>query len=315
MVLKPFTELEKAMQDAEVLLELAGAETDKDETQAIQAVEEAKSNLDVSEKSFGKLELQSLLSGELDSNNAYMTLHAGAGGTESCDWADMLLRMYRRYCEIQDYEVEVMEYQPGDEAGIKRVTFLVTGPYAYGYLKAERGVHRLVRISPFDANKRRHTSFAALDVVAEVLDNIDVDIKEGDLRVDTFRSSGAGGQHVNTTDSAIRITHIPSGIVVACQAERSQHMNRAKAMNILRAKIYEYMLDQKRKDMEKFYGEKGEIAWGSQIRSYVLQPYTMVKDHRTSAETSNVDAVLNGDIREFAEAYLKMNAAARKKAK
>lgn len=217
----------------------------------------------------------------------------------------MLLRMYRRYCEERGFDLEIMEYQPGDEAGIKSVTFLVAGPYAYGYMKAERGVHRLVRISPFDANKRRHTSFAALDVVAEVADDIDVDLNEGDLRIDTYRASGAGGQHVNTTDSAVRVTHMPTGIVVACQAERSQHMNKAKAMKILRARVYELMLDRKRKDMEKFYGEKGDIAWGSQIRSYVLQPYTMVKDHRTNVETSNVSAVLDGNILDFIEAYLR----------
>ena len=232
-------------------------------------------------------------------------MHAGAGGTESCDWADMLFRMYRRYCEGHGFSCEILEYQSGDEVGIKSVTLLVSGTYAYGYMKAERGVHRLVRISPFDANKRRHTSFAALDVVAELADDIEVEINDSDLRIDTYRSSGAGGQHVNTTDSAVRITHFPTGIVVACQAERSQHMNKAKAMKILRARVYELMLDQKRKDMEKFYGEKGDIAWGHQIRSYVLQPYTMVKDHRTSLETSNVSAVLDGNITGFIEAYLK----------
>lgn len=302
-VLKPFGDLQNALQGVELLIELA--EGEEDEFQVKQALDEAASMLDGAEESFERLELQSLLSGELDGNNAYLTLHAGAGGTESCDWADMLFRMYRRYCEERDFDLEIMEYQPGDEAGIKSVTFLVGGPCAYGYMKAERGVHRLVRISPFDANKRRHTSFAALDVVAEVADDVDVEIREGDLRIDTYRSSGAGGQHVNTTDSAVRITHIPTGIVVACQAERSQHMNRAKAMNILRARVYELRLDQKRKDMEKFYHEKGHIAWGNQIRSYVLQPYTMVKDHRTGVETSNVNAVLDGDIHEFVEAYLR----------
>jgi len=224
----------------------------------------------------------------------------------------MLLRMYRRYCEERGFETEMLEYSPGDEAGVKSATILVSGPYAYGYMKAERGVHRLVRISPFDSNSRRHTSFAALDVVAEVADDVDVDIKDDELRVDTYRSSGAGGQHVNTTDSAVRITHLPTGIVVACQAERSQHKNRAVAMKMLRARVYEWMLDRKRKDMEKFYGEKGEIAWGSQIRSYVLQPYTMVKDLRTGEETSNVNAVLDGSIDAFIEAYLKMKASENK---
>ncbi len=288
------------------------AEAEEDEAQQAQAEREAGEILAGAGKLAVDLEFKSLLSGELDGSNAYLTLHAGAGGTESCDWADMLLRMYRRYCEVHGFEAEVLEYSPGDEAGVKSVTLLVSGPYAYGYMKAERGVHRLVRISPFDSNSRRHTSFVALDVVAEVADDVDVDIKDDDLRVDTYRSSGAGGQHVNTTDSAVRITHLPTGIVVACQAERSQHKNRSKAMSMLRARVYEWMLDQKRKDMEKFYGEKGEIAWGSQIRSYVLQPYTMVKDLRTGEETGNVKAVLDGSIDAFIEAYLKMKASENK---
>ncbi len=251
--------------------------------------------------------MRALLSGKFDANNAYLSLHAGAGGTESCDWNAMLYRMYCRYCENRGFELSVLDYLAGEEAGIKSVTFLVTGPYAYGYLKAERGVHRLVRISPFDANKRRHTSFASLDVVAEVDDDIEIEIDENDLRVDTYRSSGAGGQHVNKTDSAIRLTHIPTGIVVACQAERSQHSNRNRAMKMLLAKLNELEMDKKRKEMEKFYGEKGEIAWGRQIRSYVLQPYTMVKDHRTEVETGNTQAVLDGEIDLFVEAYLKQN--------
>ena len=302
-VLKPFHALVAHLQDAEVLVELAEAEDDP--TQAAAAAGDAAQALDRAETTFAALEIQSLLGGELDASNAYLTLHAGAGGTESCDWADMLLRMYRRYAETNELELELIEYQPGDEAGIKSATFLVSGTNVYGTMKGERGVHRLVRISPFDANKRRHTSFAALDVVAEVDDDIEVDLKDEDLRVDTYRSSGAGGQHVNTTDSAVRLTHLPTGIVVACQAERSQHKNRAKAMKLLRAKVYEWTLDQKRQDMEKFYGEKGEIAWGSQIRSYVLQPYTMVKDHRTGVETSNVSAVLDGALLPFVEGYLK----------
>jgi peptide chain release factor 2 len=305
-VLKPFQSIESTLEDVAFMLELA--ELEDDEAQKNTALNDIMENLESAEKVFDKLEIQSLLSGELDNNNAYMTLHAGAGGTESCDWADMLLRMYCRYCEDNGFQFEVMEIQPGDEAGIKRVSLQVTGPRAYGYLKAERGVHRLVRISPFDSNKRRHTSFAAVDVVAEISDDIEVEIAESELRVDTFRASGAGGQHVNTTDSAVRITHLPSGIVVACQAERSQHMNRAKAMKMLRAKLYEMILDEKRKDMEKFYGNKGEIAWGSQIRSYVMQPYTMVKDHRCGVETSNVQKVLSGDIQMFIEGWLKKNA-------
>jgi len=302
-VLNPFYDLCRALDDAEVLVQLT--EEEPDDAQAGAAAAEAGASVAEAEKSFGKLEFSSLLSGELDGSNAYLSLHAGAGGTEACDWVDMLLRMYRRYCEQRGFDVEILEVQPGDEAGLKSALFLVSGPFAYGYMKAERGVHRLVRISPFDANKRRHTSFAALDVVAEIADDVEVEIRDEDLRVDTYRASGAGGQHVNTTDSAVRIRHIPTGIVVACQAERSQHKNRSKAMKVLRARVYEWMLDRKRKDMERFYGAKGEIAWGSQIRSYVLQPYTMVKDHRTGEETSSVDRVLDGEIQDFVEAYLR----------
>ena len=258
-------------------------------------------------KQYAHVELQSLMIGRFDANNAFLTLHAGAGGTESCDWAAMLLRMYDRYCQQQGFSVTTEDYQPGDEAGVKSVTLMVSGPWAYGFLKAERGVHRLVRISPFDSAKRRHTSFASLDVVAEISDDIEVQINPEDLRVDTYRSGGAGGQHVNKTDSAIRLTHLPTGIVVACQAERSQLSNRNKAMKILRAKIYELEQDKKRREMEQFYGAKGEIAWGHQIRSYVLQPYTMVKDHRTEVETGQVDAVLDGDLQMFVEAWLKQN--------
>jgi peptide chain release factor 2 len=305
-ILKPFNELLSSLEDVSVFLELA--EEEDDEAHRNDTLKEASSGAEKCEERFKALEFQSLLSGKLDTHNAYATLHAGAGGTESCDWADMLFRMYTRYCENNGLALEIVEYQAGDEAGVKSVTFSVSGLHAYGYMSAERGVHRLVRISPFDANKRRHTSFAALDVVAEVDDDTEVDIGEDELRVDTFRSSGAGGQHVNVTDSAVRITHIPTGIVVACQAERSQHKNKAKAMKVLRSRVYEWQQDQKRKDLEKFYGEKGEIAWGSQIRSYVMQPYTMVKDHRTSAETSNVSAVLDGDIHMFIEAYLKKRA-------
>ena len=306
VVLRPFHSVAAKLADVQLLMELAQEEADGTERDHL--ISEADRMVDIAIKEFEKLEFQALLCGELDANNAYLTLHAGAGGTESCDWADMLYRMYSRYCERNGFEAEVIEMSPGEEAGIKSVTFMVSGPNAYGYLKAERGVHRLVRISPFDSNKRRHTSFAALDVVAEIDDDVEVEILPEDIRVDTYRSSGAGGQHVNTTDSAVRITHAPSGIVVACQAERSQHKNRAKAEKLLKAKLYEWMLDAKRKDMEKFYGDKGEIAWGSQIRSYVMQPYTMVKDHRTSEETSNVNAVMDGDIQRFLEAYLKWHA-------
>jgi peptide chain release factor 2 len=303
---KPYDALAQKLEDIGVMCEMIEAEPEG--TQRSLAFEEMAAMLDEADACAEKLRFQSLLSGPMDACGAFLTLHAGAGGTESCDWGDMLLRMYRRYCEEQGLELEILDLQPGDEAGIKSVTFNVRGAYAYGYLKAERGVHRLVRISPFDANKRRHTSFCALDVVAELDDDIDVEIKEDDLRVDTYRSGGAGGQHINKTDSAIRLTHLPTGIVVAVQSERSQHKNRAKAMSMLKAKIYEYGQDKKRRDLERFYGAKGEIAWGSQIRSYVLQPYTLAKDHRTGEENSNIQAVLDGDLQPFIEAYLRASA-------
>jgi len=305
-VLNPVNKVASTLEETGLMLELL--EEEPDAAQRERTMAELSEDLDTAEKGLDALELRSLLSGPFDTNNAYLTLHAGAGGTESCDWADMLLRMYSRYAQEQGYGFEILELQAGDEAGIKRATVHFTGAYAYGYVKAERGIHRLVRISPFDSNKRRHTSFAAVDVVAELTDDIDVEINDGDLRVDTYRSSGSGGQHVNTTDSAVRLTHLPTGLVVYCQAERSQHMNREKAMNMLRAKIYELRMDEKRKEMEKFYGAKGEIAWGSQIRSYVLQPYTLVKDHRCGVETSNVQKVLDGDIQQFIEGWLKKRA-------
>ncbi len=303
---RPFDELVRLLDDGALMLELVEAEEEGAPRQ--QALGEIVHMCDKADVLISKLRLQSLLGGKLDACNAFLTVHSGAGGTESCDWADMLFRMYRMYCEDNGFEVEVLDSQPGEEAGLKSITFLVSGPYAYGYLKAERGVHRLVRISPFDANKRRHTSFSSLDVVAELSDEIEVEIKDEDLRVDTYRSGGSGGQHVNKTDSAIRLTHLPTGLVVAVQSERSQHKNRAKAMSMLKAKIYELYEDRQRKEMERFYGEKGEIAWGSQIRSYVFQPYTMVKDLRTEEQTSNVQAVMDGHIQPFIEAYLKQNA-------
>ena len=303
---RPYDELATLIDDIELMIELAGEEEEGDPQQEV--LSEVPPMFEKSETMVSKLRLQSLLGGKLDACNAYLTIHSGAGGTESCDWADMLFRMYRMYCEDNGFEFEVLDSQPGDEAGLKSVTFLVSGPYAYGYMKAERGVHRLVRISPFDSNSRRHTSFCSLDVVAQLDDDVEVEIKDEDLRVDTYRASGAGGQHVNKTDSAVRLTHMPTGIVVAVQSERSQHKNRAQAMSILKAKIYEYNEDQKRKELERFYGEKGEIAWGSQIRSYVFQPYTMVKDLRTGEETGNVQAVMNGALQPFIEAYLKQNA-------
>ncbi len=304
-MLEPFAELESDTEEIRILLELSEGAASSAECEEL--VKEAEGRLHKLQADYRRFELQSLLSEPFDQNNAYLTLNAGAGGTESCDWASMLYRMYTRYCEEHGFSVDLLDMQRGEEAGIKSVSLLVSGPYAYGYLKGERGVHRLVRISPFDAAKRRHTSFAALDVVAEVDDGVEIEILDKDLRVDTYRSSGAGGQHVNKTDSAVRIVHIPTGIVVQCQAERSQHMNREKCMKMLRAKLYEYEVDKKRREMEKFYGEKGEIAWGRQIRSYVLQPYTMVKDHRTDHETGQADAVLDGKLDGFIEAYLQMD--------
>ncbi len=255
-------------------------------------------------KSLDALELQSLLGDEEDIRNAIVSINPGAGGTESQDWAQMLLRMYPRWAERRGFVTEMLDHQYGEEAGIKGATFAVEGPYAYGYLKAESGVHRLVRISPYDASSRRHTSFASVFAFPEVEEEMDIEIDEKDLRIDTFRSSGAGGQHVNVTDSAVRITHIPSGIVASCQNERSQHKNKATAMRILRARLYEVKKREKEEEMARLQDEKKEIAWGSQIRSYVLQPYRMAKDHRTEHEVGNVDAVLDGDLDGFIHAYL-----------
>ena len=252
-----------------------------------------------------KLEIASFLTGQFDRNNAFLSIQAGAGGTESCDWADMLFRMYNRWAERRGFEVEVQDVQAGDQAGITKATLVLKGENAYGYAKAERGVHRLVRISPFDSNKRRHTSFCAVDVVAEINEEIEIEIPEVEIRVDVYRSSGKGGQGVNTTDSAVRVTHIPSGIVVVCQNERSQIKNRASAMSVLKARLYEKKLDEQRSEMERFYGEKGEIGWGSQIRSYVLQPYQMVKDLRTGYSTSDTQGVLDGKIDPFITAWLR----------
>ena len=252
-----------------------------------------------------QVELLSFLSGKFDGNNAYFSIHAGAGGTESCDWASMLMRMYRRWFERRGWKDEIIDIQQGDEAGIKSVTIRVEGEFAYGYSRAENGVHRLVRISPFDSNARRHTSFASVDVFPEISDDVEVEIDEKDLRVDTYRSSGAGGQHVNTTDSAIRITHIPTNIIVACQAERSQHKNRATAMKMLKARLYERQEEERRKEADQIRGVKTENSWGNQIRSYVLHPYQMVKDLRTDVETGNTAAVLDGDLDRFVEAWLK----------
>jgi peptide chain release factor 2 len=252
-----------------------------------------------------KMELATMLNADYDRFNVYLTIHPGAGGTESQDWAEMLLRMYVRWAERRGYKVEFMDLLPGDEAGIKSVTLFISGENAFGYLRGEKGVHRLVRISPFDASGRRHTSFSSVDVVPDIDDSIQVDIRQEDLKVDTYRSSGAGGQHVNKTESAIRITHLPTGIVVACQTERSQFQNRDRAMRMLHAKLYEYEREQQEAKMQQLKGEYTEIAWGNQIRSYVFCPYTMVKDHRTEAETGNVQAVIDGELDLFIEAYLR----------
>ncbi len=297
-VLEPFGSSEKRVAEALEFLELAG----QDEDILKQLHDEAASLADV----IGKLELQTLLSGEFDRSNAILSINAGAGGTESCDWASMLLRMYLRWAEIRGFQTQELDILPGEEAGIKNVTIRIAGDAVYGYLKAEKGVHRLVRISPFDSNKRRHTSFVSVEVIPEIEDDIQVDINPVDLRIDVFRSSGPGGQSVNTTDSAVRITHMPSGIVVQSQNERSQLQNRMQCMRVLRAKLYERMRREQEDRMSKEAGDKQKIEWGSQIRSYVLQPYIMVKDLRTGLETGNAQKVLDGDIDPFIEAYLQL---------
>jgi peptide chain release factor 2 len=298
----PVIAFHKKVEDAGVMAELveasAQAEREGHEKELDQTVSALAEELD-------RLEIASFLTGQFDGNNAILSLQAGAGGTESCDWAEMLLRMYTRWAERRGFEVEVQDVQSGDQAGITKATLVLKGENAYGYAKAERGVHRLVRISPFDSNKRRHTSFCAVDVIAEVDEDIDIEIPESEIRVDVYRSSGKGGQGVNTTDSAVRVTHLPTGIVVVCQNERSQIKNRASAMSVLKARLYEKRLDEQRSEMERFYGEKGEIGWGSQIRSYVLQPYQMVKDLRTGYSTSDTQGVLDGELDGFVTAWLR----------
>lgn len=296
----PARELSAGMDDAKVLLELTEEEENPEDSAA-----ELSAELDRLAQQLEELEFKKMLGGPNDKKNAIVSINAGAGGTEACDWAEMLLRMYKRWAENHACRVQVLDLLPGESAGIRNATVLIQGDYAYGYLKAEKGVHRLVRISPFDANKRRHTSFASVDVSPEVEDDVDIEIEEKDLRIDTFRSSGPGGQHVNVTDSAVRITHIPTGIVVRCQNERSQHKNKAMALKILRSRLYEHEMQKREEELKKQLGEKMEIAWGSQIRSYVFQPYTMVKDHRTKVETSNVQGVMDGEIDLFIQSYLK----------
>jgi peptide chain release factor 2 len=301
----PYDALRKTVEDASVMLELAEMEEGPAQQTALS---DTIAECERADAYFSKLRLQSLLGGKFDQCNVFVKLHAGQGGTEACDWVQMLYRMYQRYAETQGWKVEEYDVQPGEEAGLKDVYFRIEGLYSFGMLKAERGIHRLVRISPFDANKRRQTSFASVETVAEINDDIEVEIKDEDLRVDTYRAGGAGGQHVNKTDSAVRLTHLPTGIVVACQKERSQHMNREKAMNMLRAQLYEYYEDQKRAEMDRFYGAKSENGWGSQIRSYVFCPYTMVKDLRTNCETSDVNGVMDGNVQPFIESWLQMKA-------
>jgi peptide chain release factor 2 len=294
-----FNEMNESFENLEVTYELVKEENDAE----LQA--ELEDELTQLMKIMEDFELKQLLSEEYDKNNAILELHPGAGGTESQDWCSMLLRMYTRWAEKHGFKVETLDYLPGEEAGVKSVTLLIKGHNAYGYLKAEKGVHRLVRISPFDASGRRHTSFVSCEVMPEFNDEIDIEIRPEDLRVDTYRSSGAGGQHINKTESAVRITHIPTGIVAACQTERSQIQNREHAMNMLRSKLYQREVEEKEKQLLEIRGEQKEIGWGSQIRSYVFHPYSMVKDHRTSVESGNVQAVMDGDLDQFIDAYLR----------
>jgi peptide chain release factor 2 len=296
--LEQHADLVQAVEEQRLLLSMAAEEEDADTLREVEA------SLGDLARRVRSLELQTALFGEYDRGNAILSINAGAGGTESQDWAQMLLRMYLRWVERKKFKTDVIDSLEGEEAGVKNVTVTVDGPYAYGYLRAEIGVHRLVRISPFDANKRRHTSFASVFVYPEISDDIDIQLDEKDLRIDTYRSGGHGGQHINVTDSAVRITHLPTGIVAQCQNERSQHKNKAMAMKVLRARLYEYYKAQQDEERSKLEGVKQAIAWGSQIRSYVLAPYQLVKDHRTGEETGNVSAVLDGDLDRFIEAFL-----------
>jgi peptide chain release factor 2 len=294
----------EGVEEAGVFLEMA-EEGDAD------ALAELRAKVDQVEQELSALELARLLGGEHDAGNALVEIHPGAGGLEAQDWAEMLLRMYLRWCERRGFRAELLEHQPGEGAGLKSATFTVEGAYAYGYLKSEAGIHRLVRISPFDANARRHTSFASVFVYPDIEEDIEVDIREEDLRIDTYRSSGAGGQHVNKTDSAVRLTHLPTGIVVACQNERSQHKNKSMAMKVLRARLYELEKQKQEEKMAELSKGKKDIGFGHQIRSYVLHPYRLVKDHRTNTEVGNADGVLDGDLDSFIDAYLRQQAAAR----
>lgn len=297
--IRQFEEMEARYEDMEVSYELVKEEEDAE------LFEELNEQLQAYQKDVNDFELQLLLSEPYDANNAILELHPGAGGTESQDWASMLLRMYQRWAEHKGFKVETLDYLPGEEAGVKSVTLLIKGHNAYGYLKAERGVHRLVRISPFDSSGRRHTSFVSCDVTPEMTDDVDIEIKPEEIKIDTYRASGAGGQHVNTTDSAVRITHIPTNIVVTCQNERSQIKNREAAMKMLKSKLYQLEIEKQQQELAAIRGEQKEIGWGSQIRSYVFHPYSMVKDHRTNVEIGNTQAVMDGEIDPFIDAYLR----------
>ncbi len=301
-IVGPVAAFQRKVDDVGVMVELVGAASEGEAEAHARELAESAAALGAE---LDKLEIASFLSGQFDRNNAILSIQAGAGGTESCDWADMLFRMYNRWAERRGFAVEIQDVQAGDQAGITKATLLIKGENAYGYAKAERGVHRLVRISPFDANKRRHTSFCAVDVVAEITEDIAIEVPDSEIRVDVYRSSGKGGQGVNTTDSAVRLTHLPTGIVVVCQNERSQIKNRARALGVLQARLYARTLAAPRSELERFYGEKGEIGWGSQIRSYVLQPYQMVKDLRTGISTGDTQAVLDGDLDRFISAWLR----------
>lgn len=292
---------EESKRELEELSELAEITEPADSASIVQIQKESESL----SKKISEIEFKALFSGEHDRSSAILSINAGAGGTESCDWASMLFRMYVRYAQRRGYKVDVLDYLAGEEAGIKNVTILIKGDYAFGYLKSESGVHRLVRISPFDANKRRHTSFASVDVIPEIEEDIKIDIEEKDLRIDVYRASGPGGQGVNTTDSAVRITHIPTGIVVQCQNERSQLKNKHTAMKVLKARLYERKIKEQEEKLKSLYAEKQKIEWGSQIRSYVMHPYNMVKDHRTEYETGKVNRVMDGELDELIEAYVR----------
>ncbi|MEN1967310.1 peptide chain release factor 2 [Lentibacillus sp. N15] len=294
-----FAELAEKLDDLEVSYELVKEENDPD------LFAELETGINDLQADMNQFELQMLLSEPYDANNALLELHPGAGGTESQDWASMLLRMYQRWAESKGFSVETLDYLPGDEAGVKSVTLLIKGHNAYGYLKAEKGVHRLVRISPFDSSGRRHTSFVSCDVTPEFNDEVEIDVKNEDLKIDTYRSSGAGGQHVNTTDSAVRITHLPTNIVVTCQSERSQIQNREQAMKMLKSKLYQLEIERQQQQLNDIRGEQKEIGWGSQIRSYVFHPYSMVKDHRTNEEAGNAQGVIDGDLDPFIDAFLR----------